>query len=77
MAISTGKDLRSQDSPPALTRFQESFPQMGVEFEVIFYAKDQSSGKQAMEAVKALAFLNGLLSDYDTESELIRVGRRL
>lgn len=77
VTISTGKDLHSQDSPPALTRFQESFPQMGVEFEVIFYAEDQSSGKQAMEAVKAhLAFLNSLLSDYDTESELSRLGRR-
>lgn len=70
-------NLHGQEVPTALLRFQETFPQMGVEFEVIFYAKDKPAGQLAMEAVKShLAHLNGLLSDYDTESELSRLSRR-
>lgn len=57
-----------------LQRFQKTFPQMGVEFEVVLFAPDAAQGHAAIEAVEArIAELNALLSDYDSESELSRL----
>lgn len=62
---------------PELKRFQKTFPQMGVEFEVVLYAKDPAEGEAAIQAVETrVAELNTLLSDYDSESELNRLSAR-
>lgn len=77
LLLFSGNLSLGQEAPKPLKRFQQSFPQMGVEFEVIFYASDDQLGEKAMEAVKShLAYLNDLLSDYDPESELSRLSRR-
>ncbi|MFN0018708.1 MAG: FAD:protein FMN transferase [Pirellulaceae bacterium] len=47
---------------------------MGVEFEIVLYAPDESAAKKAMTAAFArVAELDKRLSDYDAESELSRL----
>ena len=67
-------------TPPAsvasLQRFEFSQPQMGLPFRMVLYAPDSSSAAAAAQAAFArIAELNGILSDYDTDSELSRLSR--
>jgi thiamine biosynthesis lipoprotein len=60
----------------ALSRFEFTQPQMGLPFRIVFYAADQSSADAAARAAFArISQLNGILSDYDTDSELSRLSR--
>src|SRR5689334_25026152 len=57
-----------------LERFSRSEPHMGVEFEVVLYAKDAAAGETAIaKAMARVAELDKTLSDYDSESELSKL----
>ncbi len=51
-------------------------PEMGTVFQVVVYAPDAETARQAADSVYARAHeLNSLLSDYDPESEISRLSR--
>jgi len=55
-------------------RFSQRAVHMGVEFEIVLFAPDESVAKKAMTAAFArVAELDKRLSDYDSESELSRL----
>ena len=60
---------------PRLERYSQRELHMGVEFEVVLYSADEAVAKKAMAAAfKRVADLDKRLSDYDSESELSRLG---
>ena len=62
-------------SDPALDRFEFTQPQMGVPFRIVLYAASADHGKKAAKASFArIAKLNHILSNYETDSELSRLG---
>ena len=62
--------------PGALQRFEYTRPQMGLPFRMVLYAPDKTSADRAAEAAFArIEQLNGILSDYDTDSELSRLSQ--
>jgi thiamine biosynthesis lipoprotein len=59
---------------PALQRFRYVEPHMGTRFEIILYASDESTARQASAAAFArIASLDASMSDYRQESELMRL----
>ncbi len=55
----------------ALSRYSQSQPHMGVEFEVVLYASDQGTAEKALAAAfDRIKKLDETLSDYREESEL-------
>ncbi len=59
-----------------LSRFEFEEPQMGVPFRIVLYAPDQKSAEAAVDkAFARVVYLNTLMSDYEYESELNRLGR--
>lgn len=59
-----------------LEKYEFIRPEMGTVFQVVLYAPDASIATQAADALYARAHeLNGLLSDYDPESEISRLSR--
>lgn len=61
---------------PELQRFEYLKPHMGVAFVIRLYAADEAAANQAAEAAFArIAELDGILSDYDPDSELMRLCR--
>lgn len=59
-----------------LQRFEYRQPHMGVAFVIRLYADDEAAAKRAAEAAFArVAELNAILSDYDPDSELMRLCR--
>lgn len=62
---------------PELQRFEYEEPHMGTRFRLVLYAADAPAAESAAGAAFArLAELDGLLSDYDPESELSRLSAR-
>lgn len=62
--------------PPALTRFEFKQPHMGTLFTITLYAPDAATARRASEAAFArIAALNATMTDYDPESELMRLSR--
>lgn len=60
-----------------LERFAFTRPAMGTEFRLEFFARDGAQAEAAAEAAFArIAALERVLSDYDPESELARLGAR-
>lgn len=60
----------------ALTRFEFEKPQMGVPFRIVMYASSTNVASEAAEAAfKRVSQLNDILSDYDYDSELSKLGR--
>jgi thiamine biosynthesis lipoprotein len=60
----------------ALKRYEFERPEMGVPFRIVLYAASGSQATNAAEAAFArVAHLNELMSDYESESELSRLGR--
>jgi thiamine biosynthesis lipoprotein len=60
--------------PPALDRFEFSEPHMGTLFRIVLYAPDEAAARKAAKAAFArVEELNKILSDYDPESELMRL----
>ena len=61
---------------PALGRFQFTQVEMAVPIKIVLYAGDEAAASRAARAAFArIDQLNGLLSDYDPESELRRLCR--
>lgn len=61
--------------PDPSQRFEYSEPQMGVPFKFILYAPDQARADRAAQAAYSrIAALNASLSNYETDSELSRLG---
>lgn len=59
-----------------LARFEFERPQMGVPFRIVMYAPSTNAATEAAEAAfKRVSQLNDILSDYDYDSELSRLGR--
>ncbi|HZY84924.1 MAG TPA: FAD:protein FMN transferase [Gemmataceae bacterium] len=59
---------------PALKRFQYAEPHMGTRFEIILYAADEATARQASGAAFArIASLDASMSDYRPASELMRL----
>ena len=57
-----------------LHRFEFTQVEMAVEFRIVVYAPDESTARQATEAAFArVRQLCGIMSDYDTDSELRRL----
>ncbi len=66
--------MKSLKKEPELQRFGLSRPQMGVEFRVVLYAKDEAQATAAARAAyERIEALNKVLSDYDANSELSRL----
>lgn len=56
-----------------LVRFQRSEVHMGMSFGVVLYARDEAVANRAFTAAFArIGEMNGIFSDYDTDSELSR-----
>src|SRR6185369_445346 len=69
--IAIASAVQGADEPQ---RFSRSEPHMGVEFEVVLYAKDAAAGEAAIaKAMARIAELDKILSDYDSESELSKL----
>lgn len=57
-----------------LVRLERTEPHMGTRFQIIAYAPSEESGQKAIQkAFARIAQLNGILSDYIPESELMRL----
>ena len=64
----------AEDKTPQKFVFEKA--EMGLPFRVSLYALDQSTAAAAADAAFArIAVLNGILSDYDPDSELSRLSR--
>ena len=64
--------------PPAaqLTRYEAAERHMGVDFEIVLYAPDEPTADHAFRsAFVRIEQLDGILSDYDSASELSRLNR--
>ncbi len=60
--------------PLGLQRFTFSEPHMGTTARIVLYAPDEAAAKKAAKAAFArIAELNKILSDYDPDSELMRL----
>jgi FAD:protein FMN transferase len=69
--------LASGAAAADLHRFSQSQPHMGVEFEVVLYARDQAEAETAFRlAFARIAELDQRLSDYSLESELSQLSAR-
>jgi len=59
---------------PALSRYTFTEPHMGTRFRILLYApKEKAAREAAADAFARIAFLNGIMSDYDNTSELMRL----
>ena len=57
-----------------LSRFTSTEPHMGTRFKIIVYSRDESAGKSAVKAAfQRIADLDGIMSDYRSTSELMRL----
>lgn len=68
--------VRSAEDVPKtnLARFRQTGLHMGVEFEAVAYAQDETAAKTAFDkAFARIAALDKALSDYDPDSELSRL----
>jgi FAD:protein FMN transferase len=64
----------AEPGEPALKRFRYAEPHMGTRFEIILYAPDEATARQASQAAFArIASLDASMSDYRQESELMRL----
>jgi thiamine biosynthesis lipoprotein ApbE/predicted RND superfamily exporter protein len=67
---------RSRPDSAELQRFEYQRPEMGLPFRIVLYASGPSTANPAAEAAfRRIEDLNGMLSDYDTDSELSRLSR--
>lgn len=68
--------LSAPSADEALERYEFAQIHMGVPFTIRFYAPDEASAtKAARAAFRRIKQLNDLLSDYDPDSELMRLSR--
>ena len=75
-AASLSAPLLARESPPpnGPLRFEFRQPQMGTEFQIVLYSADEAAARRGSDAAFArIAELNAAFSDYDPESELMRL----
>jgi thiamine biosynthesis lipoprotein len=61
---------------PKLTRYEFERPEMGVPFRIVLYAPSPTAASEAAEAAfKRVSDLNDIMSDYEYDSELSKLGR--
>src|SRR5216684_737925 len=61
-------------SDPPLSRFTLTEPHMGTRFKISVYARDEDAAKSAVKAAfQRIADLDGIMSDYRSTSELMRL----
>jgi thiamine biosynthesis lipoprotein len=59
---------------PALARFTYTEPHMGTRFKIILYAADETTANRAAKAAfQRIAMLDGIMSDYRSTSELMKL----
>src|SRR2546421_12763150 len=59
---------------PSLQRYTFSEPHMGTTARIVLYAPDEAAAQKAAKAAFArIADLNKIMSDYDPDSELMRL----
>ena len=69
--------LRAADPEPKLSRFEYEEPHMGTRFRVVLYAPDKGTADRAAKAAfQRVADLNGIMSDYNPASELMRLCKK-
>jgi thiamine biosynthesis lipoprotein len=62
---------------PEPVRFEFAETHMGTQFRIVLYAADEAAAKRASQAAfRRVAELNGIMSDYLPESELMRLCKR-
>ncbi len=65
------------DDSSKLSRFEYTAPKMGTVFRIVLYAPNMAEADRAAEAAWArVDQLNAVLSDYDPNSELSKLGQR-
>src|SRR5271154_789397 len=68
--------VASTPAEEALQKFVYEKAEMGLPFRISLYAGDEATAKAAAEAAyERITVLNGILSDYDPDSELSRLSR--
>lgn len=76
LAVLGGCQNARESADSRLHRFDYSEPQMGLPFRMVLYSTNQAAADAAARAAFArVAELNGIMSDYDTDSELSRLSR--
>jgi thiamine biosynthesis lipoprotein len=71
LALSAATALAAE---PALTRYEYTEPHMGTKFQLIMYAVDEKTARDACKAAFArVAELDGIMSDYKPTSELMQL----
>jgi thiamine biosynthesis lipoprotein len=66
--------LASLVAPPTLERYTFTEPHMGTRFRILVYAPDEATANKAARAAFArIKQLDGIMSDYKPESELMRL----
>lgn len=71
-AFSSAKSLGAETSDQPLQRYEFEQRHMGMPFKIALYAADEASANAAARAAFArIKQLNGILSDYEPESELM------
>src|SRR5262245_37599192 len=62
---------------PALSRFEFAEPHMGTQFRIVLYAPTKDTAEKAAKAAFArVAELDGIMSDYRSSSELMRLCKK-
>lgn len=74
MVVVTVALATAYGAEPELTRFEFAEEHMGTKFRLVFYAADEASARKASQAAfHRAAVLNGIMSDYLPDSELMRL----
>src|SRR5438046_7267053 len=73
-ACRAGPSPRSRPAGGTYSRFEFTEPHMGTLFRIILYAADEPAAKRASAAAfRRIAELDGIMSDYQPTSELMRL----
>src|SRR5439155_18325970 len=77
LIVVTGGPAAAHGAEPELARFEFAENHMGTRFRVVLYAADaDTAGRASRAAFRRVAELNGIMSDYLPESELVRLCKR-
>jgi thiamine biosynthesis lipoprotein len=76
MVLLIGARTTHPREPAPLARYEFTEPQMGVPFKIVVYAADDEIANRAASAAFArVKALNAVLSDYEGDSELVRLSK--
>ncbi|SIO60766.1 thiamine biosynthesis lipoprotein [Singulisphaera sp. GP187] len=77
LVLTTAGASAEDKSTPKLTRFDFAETHMGTSFNTVLYTEDEATARSASQAAFArIAALDAILSDYQPESELMRLCRQ-